>query len=110
MLEVTVRLATVAPAGMAPVEEVSVRIPGAPAEAGEGTSHELSLAADQGMAPVPVFWTETVTGAGDEPVGLKRYGLDGVTPMTAVGTEETVKVTGTGMGEPLDGVSVTVPE
>ena len=93
MLELSVTFASELPAESAAVEGVRVNVPGALAEAGEGVSHELLLVAVQGMLPEPVFCTETVTGDGDEPVGLKRYRFAGVTLMTAVGSEETVKVT-----------------
>jgi hypothetical protein len=54
----------------------------------------LLLEAVQGMEPVPVFWTATVTAAGDEPTALKRWTAVGVTARVAVIVELTVRVTG----------------
>jgi len=94
LLELIVTFAITVPAGRAALDDVSVSGPGALEEAGDGVSHELLLVAVQGIPPVPVFCTETVAGGGEEPVGLKRYTLEGVTLMTAVGCEVTLKVTG----------------
>ena len=94
LLELRVTFAITVPAASAALDEVSVSGPGAPEEAGDGVSQELLLVAVHGIPPVPVFCTETVTGDGDEPVGLKRYRLEGVTLMTAVCCEVTLKVTG----------------
>jgi hypothetical protein len=94
LLELIVTFAITVPAGRAVLDDVSVRVPGPLAEAGDGVSQALLLVAVHGMPPVPVFCTETVDGDGEEPVGLNRYTLEGVTPMTAVGCELTLKVTG----------------
>ena len=94
MLELIVTFAITVPAGSAALDDVSVNGPGAPADAGDGVSQELLLVAVHGIPPDPVFCTDTVAGDGEVPVGLKRYRLEGVMLMTAVGCEVTLKVTG----------------
>ena len=53
--EATVTVASWAPAVRADVDGVRVRVPGALAEVGDGTSQAVLLEAVQGMEPVPVF-------------------------------------------------------
>lgn len=106
---VTVTFAIWLPLGRFPVDGVSVRVP-APLElAGEGVSQTRLLEAVQGMLPVPVLATVSVTGGGDEPTALKISSVVGVTASVADDVAVRVSVTGTWTGEPADGVKVSMP-
>ena len=89
----TVMFATLLPLANPAVAGVSVSGPGAGADDGVGTNHPLSLLAIHGIAPVPTFETCRFTGGGDDPTGLKRSIVNGVTASVAEDKEAVTGIT-----------------